>query len=159
MWSFCPKCGSNLIDREDGGATRRACEACDFVHYDNPTPVVAAIVQLGEDVILTRNHGWPDGWFGIVTGFLERGETPEEGLLREVREELNVDGEIVEFVGLYTFEMMNQLIVAYHVLIQDEPTPGEELEAIKKVPIAKLRPWPMGTGHAVKDWLEGRKDG
>ncbi len=156
-WNYCPKCGSELHDVTDAeGVERKSCPErdCGFVHYDNPTPVVAAIVQRGDDVILARNRGWPESWYGLVSGFLERGETVEEGLLREIQEELNVAAEIVDFVGLYTFEQMNQLIVAYHVRIDDEPAPGPELAGIKSVPIAKLQPWPMGTGHAVADWLK-----
>jgi NADH pyrophosphatase NudC (nudix superfamily) len=155
-WRFCPRCGSELTEVTDAeGVVRHRCpdDECGFVHYDNPTPVVAAVVQRGDDVILARNRGWPESWFGLVTGFLERGETVEECLLRELREELDVDAEIVDLIGLYTFEQMNQLIIAYHVRIHDEPTPGPELAAIKTVPIARLRPWPMGTGPAVSDWL------
>ena len=158
-WNHCPLCGEPLEKFEDiEGTTRQRCTAadCEFIHYDNPTPVVAAIVEYGDDVILARNVGWPDDWFGLVTGFLEKGETPEAGLLREIREELEVEADIVEFVGHYPFEKMNQLIIAYHVTIDDEPTAGPELAAIKRVPIDKLKPWPMGTGHAVRDWLNRR---
>src|SRR5687768_7570639 len=77
--TFCPQCAKPLGDRPDGGRPRRACpdEACGYVHYENPTPVVAAIVELEGRVILVRNKGWPESWFGLVTGFLELGETPE----------------------------------------------------------------------------------
>ena len=158
-FSFCPWCATPLADRDDEeGISRLSCPAedCGFVHYDNPTPVVAAIVQHGDDVVLAQNHGWPETWFGLVTGFLERGETPEDGIIREIAEELCVDATLQSFVGLYTFEMMNQLIIAYHVTIDDEPSAGPELAAIKKVPIDKVRPWPMGTGDALRDWLAAR---
>ena len=156
---YCPRCAAALEDRVDHEArVRPTCpaESCGFVAYDNPTPVVAAIVQHGEDVVLARNHGWPETWFGLVTGFLERGESPEDGILREVREELCVDGVLERFVGLYTFEMMNQLIIAYHVTIEAQPVAGAELAAIKHVPITKVRPWPGGTGDALSDWLNQR---
>ena len=60
---------------------RRVCLAggCGYIHYDNPTPVVAGIVELGSNVVLVRNRGWPADWYGLVTGFLERGETAEKG--------------------------------------------------------------------------------
>jgi len=158
-WEYCPCCGGRLEPYEDAeGYERHRCtaEECDFIHYDNPTPVVAAIVQYGDDVTLARNVGWPEDWFGLVTGFLEKGETPEAGMKRELREELEVDAEIVGFVGHYPFEEMNQLILAYHVTIDEDPTAGPELAEIKSVPIDDLKPWPMGTGHAVRDWLERR---
>lgn len=153
-FAFCPLCGATLTERAIDGEPRRACsKACGFVHYDNPTPVVAAIVELGDDVVLVQNKGWPGSWFGLVSGFLERGEEPSVGVLREVREELSLDGEIVALVGAYAFEEMNQVILAYHVRASGEPVAGDELEAFKRVPIAKLKPWPMGTGKAVADWL------
>lgn len=155
---FCPGCGGPLGTRSDGGKDRRACAdpACGRVLYDNPTPVVAAIVERAGHVVLARNEGFPDGWFGLVTGFLERGEDPAEGVLREVKEELGLDGVIVSLVGVYPFAPMNQVIIAYHVRAEGEITVGDELAAVKEIPIAKLRPWPFGTGDAVRDWLANR---
>lgn len=153
-FTYCPLCATALVERALEGAPRAACPSCDYVHYDNPTPVLAAIVQRGDDVVLVRNVGWPETWFGLVSGFMERGETPEEGLLREVREELGVQGRDVVFVGNYAFRRVNQVILAYHVTIDDAPSPNpEEIAAIKHVPVTKLKPWPFGTGHAVRDWL------
>lgn len=158
-FQFCPKCAKPLVDRSEEGRTRRACESgeCGFVHYDNPTPVVAAIVEHEGDVILVRNKGWPETWFGLVTGFLEWGETPEAGVLRELKEELGLDGQIVRFVGHYSFDQMNQLIIAYHVKASGEIVVGEELAGFKRVSPEKLRPWPFGTGQAVADWLARRQ--
>jgi NAD+ diphosphatase len=159
-YSYCPLCASEMAAREQpDGTSRHACTACDFVQYDNPTPVVAAIVERGDEVVLVRNVGWPETWYGLVTGFLERGESPEEGILREVREELGLEATLESFVGLYTFTQMNQLIIAYHVKVADRApiTPDPvEIADYKLVPIHKLKPWPMGTGEAVKAWLATR---
>ena len=157
---FCQRCGSPLAPRDEEGRTRLACAgtseraSCGFVHYVNPTPVVAAIVQQGEHVILVRNHGWPETWYALVTGFLEANETPEEGILRELGEELGMKGEIRALVGNYAFAQKNEVILAYHVEVPaGDPTLGVELAAYKRVPIAKLKPWPFATGDAVRDWL------
>jgi hypothetical protein len=56
-------------------------------------------------------------------------------------------------VGPYSFPERNELIVAYHVVAQGEILLGDELAGYKRVDPDKLRPWPMGTGHAVRDWL------
>lgn len=156
---YCQRCGSPLAPHVEEGRTRLRCAgegeraSCGFVHYGNPTPVVAAIVQSGDDVILVRNHGWPPSWFALVTGFLEAGETPEQGILRELREEIGLDAVIRGLVGVYAFAQKNELIIAYHVEVSGEPVLGAELEAFKRVPIAKLKPWPFATGEAVRDWL------
>ncbi|MCP4665462.1 MAG: NUDIX domain-containing protein [Deltaproteobacteria bacterium] len=156
---FCPQCGTGLRIADIDGRDRLGCpsEECDYVFWDNPTPVVAAIVELDGEVVLVRNKAWPEKMFGLVTGFLERGESPDEGVLREVKEELGLEGEVEGFVGYYSFFPMNQLILAFHVKAQGTIVLGEELIECKAVRPDKLRPWRFGTGHAVQDWLDKRK--
>jgi NADH pyrophosphatase NudC (nudix superfamily) len=121
--------------------------------------VVAALVEHEGKVVLARARGWPPGRFGLVTGFLERGETVEQAALREVGEELGLEGEIEATIGIYTFERRNQLIVAFHVRAEGPISLGDELAEIRHVPPEKLRPWSFGTGPAVADWLARRRDG
>jgi NAD+ diphosphatase len=156
---FCERCGKTLTAKKVDDRERLVCDGCGFVRYDNPLPVVAAIVEHGDDVLLVRNKGWPEKWYGLMTGFLERDETPEAGVLRELREELGLDGEVVSLIGVYAFPERNELIVGYHVRARGEIRVGPELEDFKRVPVAKLRPWPFGTGHVVAKWLEGRSVG
>jgi NAD+ diphosphatase len=163
-FKFCPKCGAALEVKSQGGKERPVCgrEGCGFVHWGNPTPVVAAIVEHEGQVLLARGRGWPDKLFGLVTGFLEAGETPEAGVLREVKEELGLDAEVVSLVGVYPFEMKNEVIIAFHVKASGAVTLSDELEAVKAVPPEKLRAWPFGTGLAVQAWLDrgaGRASG
>jgi len=156
-FDHCPRCATALEDIIDAeGRDRRACPSCRFVHYDNPTPVLAAIVEHDGCVVLVRNKGWPESWFGLVTGFLEKNEEADEGVLREVKEELGLDAELVEFVGIYSFHRMNQVLLAWHVRATGEISIGDELAAYKRVPIDAVKPWPMGTGKALADWLDRR---
>ena len=156
--NYCPKCGQKLVPATIAGRERLKCssENCDYVFWDNPTPTVAAIVELGENVVLVRQKGWPEKWIGLVSGFLERGETPEQGILRELHEELGLEGQIASFVGYYAFFEQNQLIMAFHIIAQGEITLGDELESYKLIPPDKLRPWALGTGPALRDWLARR---
>jgi len=154
-FTYCPRCATALVDREHSGRTRRACpgEGCGFVHWGNPLPVVAAVVELPGGVVLARAPGWPEKFFGLITGFLEAGESAEAGCLREVKEELSLDGRVESLLGVYDFALRNELIVAFHVVAQGEVRLSEELEAFKVVPVEKLRPWPVATGLAVRDFL------
>ncbi len=158
---FCPKCAADLGMRRESGKERLAClrEGCGFIAYGNPLPVVAAIVEHDGDIVLVRNHGWPEKLHGLVTGFLEAGESPEAGVLRELKEELSLDGEIVSLVGVYEFTLRNELIVAYHVRATGTLVLGEELAGFKRVKPDKLRAWEFGTGLAVRDWLLRRPSG
>jgi NADH pyrophosphatase NudC (nudix superfamily) len=155
---YCPVCASPLVPQIGEGRTRLACSSasCAYVFYDNPVPVVAALLEHGDTVLLVRNKGWPEKWYGLVSGFLERGESPEDGVLREIKEEVGLKGEIVSFIGAYPFVEMNQIILAYHVRGHGEIAIGDEIAGIKAVPVDKLRPWPLGTGLAVRDWLAAR---
>ena len=157
-YRFCPLCGSDLETRSIENRERRACTSpqCEFVFWDNPVPVVAAIVEHDAKIILARNREWPPKMFGLVTGLLEKQETPGQGVLREVEEELGLRGEIVSLVGLYPFFERNQVLLVYHVKADGTVKLGDELAEIIEVEFEKVRPWPFGTGLAVKDWLEQR---
>ena len=155
---FCPRCARPLGTKEDGGRGRSACpdSACGFVFYDNPLPVVAALVEHEGRVLLVRNQGWPEKWYGLVSGFLERGETPEAGVVRELKEELGLQGEVVRLIGVYAFPERNEVILAYHLRATGTVALGEEIAELRTVSPERLRAWPFGTGLAVADWLAAR---
>jgi NAD+ diphosphatase len=157
-YRYCPSCRTELTTAEHGGLPRLACPACDFVHWRNPVPVVASIVERAGRVVLVRGVGRPEAWYGLVAGFLESGETPEAAALREVAEEIGIEARLERFIGIYPFERLNQIIFAYHVLGGDGPIrlALDELVDYKEVPIEKLKPWPQGTGPALRDWLVAR---
>jgi RimJ/RimL family protein N-acetyltransferase/ADP-ribose pyrophosphatase YjhB (NUDIX family) len=154
---FCLRCGGPLVHVEVEDRLRLRCRACGWTFYGNPTPVVAALVEHGPEIILVRNVGWPEKWFGLVSGFLEANERPDQGVLREVREELGCAAELLAPIGSYAFPERNEVILAYHVRALGEPHPGPELAEVKRVPVEKLKAWAFGTGHAVRDWLAARK--
>jgi NAD+ diphosphatase len=149
-YTFCPLCSASLHVK-DG---RLRCTQCEFVHFNNPTPVVCAIVQVDDSVILVRNRGWPEKMFGLVSGFLEAQETPQQGCLREIKEELGLDGTVESLIGVYSFEFRNEVLLAFHVKASGDIVLSDEIHEYKRVPIAKLKPWDFGTGQAVKDWMQ-----
>lgn len=156
---FCPQCASPLVRGEQGGAPRALCPqpGCGYIHWDNPVPVVAAIVEHEGRIVLARNALWPPEMFALITGFLERHDAdPAAGILREVEEELGLQGEIAGFVGHYSFPRMNQLIIAYHVVARGQIVLDPELVEYRHVSVDQLRPWPGATGNALRDWMLSR---
>lgn len=127
--NYCPQCGAPLRERLVDQVPRKACvvQDCAFVHWDNPTPVVMALVQIGERFVLARNAAWPQGMFSVIAGFLERGETPDQAVLREVAEELGLRGEDAVFINHYSLFSRNQLLLAYWVRASGTLTINEEL--------------------------------
>jgi NADH pyrophosphatase NudC (nudix superfamily) len=155
---YCPRCRTELVSAERGGLERLACPACEFVHWRNPVPVVGAIVERAGRIVLVHSLGRPPHWFGLVAGFLETGETPQECALREVKEEIGLDATPGAFIGVYPFERLNQIIFVYHVRVGDGEIrlAADELDAYKEIPIERIRPWPQGTGPGLRDWLATR---
>ncbi len=134
-----------------------ACrDGCGFVHWNNPLPVLAAVVEYKDKLLLARNAVWPEGRFALVTGFMERDETPELGVARELKEETNLDTESASLIGVYEFMRKNELIIAYHVKATGRIELSEELAEYKLVAPEKMRIWNAGTGFAVADFLERR---
>ena len=160
---FCLQCGTALqllTQDEDGGPkARQRCPACGWTHWKNPTPVLAAIVECtdqGGRVLLARNAAWSGRMFALITGFMEAGETPEQGITREVMEETALSVTQLKLVGVYDFQRMNQIIIAYHVQAQGEVRLSPELAEYKLFAPQDLRCWRAGTGYALADWLRGR---
>lgn len=159
---FGPKCASLLEFRHIDGVGRKACVSpdCGFAHWDNPAPVVAALIEYQGKIILARNSQWPQGLFSLVTGYLERGETPEDAVVREVKEELGLDGIVVEFLGCYAFSKKNQLLLAHWVVATGELTTGQEIAEVTLLSREELKRWQFGpltvTSAIAKRWLEKR---
>lgn len=155
---FCPRCATPLIGRPMAGRARLACPkaGCGYVFWDNPLPVLAALVERDGLIVLARNRAWPEKMFGLITGFLERDETPEQGVAREVAEELGLETLATRLIGVYPFQRKNELILAYHAVAAGEIVLNEELAEFRLVPPDRLRPWDFGTGLAIRDWLARR---
>jgi NAD+ diphosphatase len=155
---FCPLCRTELVSAVRGGEPRQVCPQCAFVNWRNPLPVVAAIVERAGRVVLVHSLGRPASWYGLVAGFLERGEHPEGAILREVREELGLEATLQSSIGVYPVDFLNQIIFVYHVTLAEGliTLAADELDDYKEVPLEKLRPWSRGTGPALRDWLAAR---
>jgi NAD+ diphosphatase len=162
-FKFCPQCATTLapIEQvEDGGPkTRLRCTACEFTHWNNPTPVLAAVVECVDrdgQILLARNAAWTHRMFALITGFMEAGETPQEGVAREVTEETGLAVDAVSLIGVYDFQRMNQVIIAYHAQARGEIVLSPELAEYKLLAPQDVRCWPAGTGYALADWLRAR---
>jgi len=160
-YRYCPICAASLAwltQMEDGGEkSRLRCPTCGWTHWNNPTPVLAGIVE-GEDgrVLLARNAAWPSKMFALITGFMEAGESPEEGVTREVKEETDLDAIETHLVGVYEFLRMNQVIIAYHVRARGQVRLSPELVDYRWYEPQDLKCWPAGTGYALAEWLRSR---
>ena len=160
QFRYCPQCATPLATvarMEDGGEKiRLRCPACDFTHWNNPTPVLAAVVEYKGQILLARNAAWSGRMFALITGFMEAGETPQGGIEREISEETALQTESLDLIGVYDFQRMNQIIIAYHAVCTGTVSLSPELVEYKLYAPDKVRCWPTGTGYALADWLKSR---
>ena len=85
---FCAACGAPS-EKADGGWQRR-CPACGRRHFPRTDPVVIMLVTQGNAVLVGRSPGWPEGFYSLLAGFMEPGETVAAAVRREVAEETGV---------------------------------------------------------------------
>ena len=155
---FCPRCKSDLIVTVIDEIERLICSSheCEFIHWNNPIPVVAAVVEHKDEIILANNVNWPDHIYSIITGFLEKGESSEQGAIREVGEELGLRTDHIELVEIYPFYRMNQIILGYYVRASGTVELNEELRSYKHVKKEDLFTWDSATGYILRDWLNSQ---
>jgi len=159
-FKFCPQCATPLAfisQAEDGGdKLRLRCPACNFTHWNNPVPVLAAVIEYDGQILLARNAAWPGKMYALITGFMEAGETPQEGIAREIAEETNLSTDGLDLIGVYDFQRMNQIIIAYHAVCHGDVRLSPELVDYRLYAPQSVKCWPAGTGYALADWLKSR---
>ncbi|MGS0757708.1 NUDIX hydrolase, partial [Roseateles sp. GG27B] len=139
MWlprqlKFCPDCGAAISYQlpADDNRERATCSACAVVHYQNPINVVGTLPIYGEQVLLCRRAIEPRlGLWTLPAGFLELGETAQQGALRETDEEAGAQIEIQSLYCLINVVKVGQIHFFYRArLLSDQFNPGPEtLEA------------------------------
>lgn len=101
---FCHYCGGGLTKKEMDGSVRLYCAHCREAIYENPVPATCLVViDHLERVLLVKRSVEPKlGYWCLPGGFLELGESPEQGALRELEEETGLTGAIDRLLGVVT---------------------------------------------------------
>ncbi len=98
----CWECGAPVTTEFVEGRDRKVCTACRTILYENPAPTTAALItNKNNELLLVKRARNPEksAWC-LPGGFLEVGESPEQGVLRELKEETNLEGTVESLVGL-----------------------------------------------------------
>ena len=89
------------------------CEPCGTVNFPRIAPCVIVLVTRGEELLLARNVNFPGPMYSTLAGFIEAGETAEETLAREVREEVGVEIRGIQYFQSQSWPFPNQLMLGF----------------------------------------------
>ena len=117
---FCGACGSPLSDKSaadveagDDDPGGRICRSCGRVHFPRISPAVIVLIRKGERALLAHNIRFPKGRFGLIAGFVEAGESLEEAVVRETREEAGVEVRNLRYAKSQPWPFPDSLMVAF----------------------------------------------
>ena len=108
---FCGRCATATEDK--AGERAKECPACGLVAYPRVSPAMMVLVTRGTDVLLARAHRFPPAMFSALAGFVEPGETIEDCIRREVREEVGVEVGKLDYFASQSWAFPHSLMIAF----------------------------------------------
>jgi NAD+ diphosphatase len=129
--SFCARCGAQSLIA--AGGAKRACSQCKAEHFPRTDPVAIMMVTHGGRALLGRSPHFPPGMHSCLAGFVEPGETIEEAVRRETKEEAGITVGRVTYVASQPWPMPHSLMIGCHgdALSDDVAFDATELEACR----------------------------
>jgi len=123
---FCGHCGTPTEPKANERA--RVCPNCGQSHYPRIAPAVMALVRRGNELLLARSPHFPPGMYSALAGFVEPGETLEQTLVREVREEVGIEVANLRYFASQPWPFPHSLMIAFYADYaggEITPDPGE----------------------------------
>ena len=142
---YCSNCGSSqIIEKVPPGDTfpRKVCLDCGSIFYENPKIIVGTIPYYKDQVLLIKRSIEPrKGYWSFPCGFMEKGESVEEGAIRETIEEAKAKVEISRLFSIYSIPRVDQVYIVFLAKLKSlDFSPGEESLEAKLFSIEKI-PW------------------
>ncbi len=137
-YRFCPDCGVKLTDKMAGDdGLVPFCETCNKYWFDTfPSCVIVLIVNEYNELVLLRQGYISDRYASFVSGYMSPGETAEEAVVREVREEIGIELERMEYAGTYWFGMKGVLMIGFIAFAKKcEMVLSSEVDSASWVPV------------------------
>ena len=108
---FCGQCGHPTEDKPQERA--KICPACKLVNYPRLSPAVIMAVVKGDHLLLASNKRFKSGFYSVLAGFVEPGETLEECVAREIKEEVGIRVKNIRYFGSQPWPFPNSLMVGF----------------------------------------------
>ena len=147
---YCSYCGNkNIFETKEEALY---CPCASTFTYPTISPCIITLVTNGNKVLLARNKLFPEGMFSALAGFIEAGETAEEALVREVKEEVNIEVSNIRYFASQSWPFPSQLMLGYYCeCLTGNPEPdGVEIEEADWFDINNLPNIPPPTSIAGK---------
>ena len=122
--------------------------------YPEPT-VGALIINNKKEILLVKSHKWLNNKYSVPGGHVEIGESFEEAIIREVKEETGLDIKITRLIGLYS-SATNPVVLAVYSseVIGGKLYAGSETDAVGKYDPNQLPDLPFEHDHKIlEDWM------
>ncbi len=128
---FCPACGAALVVSDAGFS--RTCPACGGQHFPRTDPAVIVLVEHEGRALLGRQTGWPPGQYSVLAGFVGPGESLEEAVIREVKEESGITAHDPRFVASQPWPFPASVMLGFEAHADGgDPVPHDgELEDVR----------------------------
>ena len=108
---YCGRCGTPTRDKD--GERAKQCPTCGYVAYPRVSPAMMVLVTRDREVLLARANRFPGAMYSALAGFVEPGETIEDCIHREVREEVGVDVADIAYFASQSWAFPHSLMIAY----------------------------------------------
>jgi NAD+ diphosphatase len=108
---YCGHCATPTTQLPHERAKR--CPKCGLVNYPRLSPAVIMLISRGEELLLARAHRFPAGMYSVLAGFVEPGESLEETVVREVREEVGIEVKDIRYFGSQPWPFPNSLMIGF----------------------------------------------
>jgi NAD+ diphosphatase len=108
---FCGRCGTPTRNKAEERA--KECPACGYVAYPRLSPAMMALVTRGRELLLARAIRFPQAMYSALAGFVEPGETIEDCVRREVKEEVGIDVDDITYFASQSWSFPHSLMIAY----------------------------------------------
>lgn len=140
---FCGRCGSRNLQVPGERCLR--CPACGLDSYARISPSMIVLVTRGDELLLARSPRFVPGVYSTLAGFVEPGESAEECVVREVREEVGIEVGSLQYLGSQGWPFPHSLMLGFHAeYVGGEIVPQpDEIEDARWFPIDRLPPLPM----------------
>jgi NAD+ diphosphatase len=108
---YCGRCGHLTKDKADERA--KSCPRCGLINYPRLSPAVIVAVLRDDLILLARNKRFKGGFYSVLAGFVEPGETLEACVAREIQEEVGIDVKHIRYFGSQPWPFPNSLMIAF----------------------------------------------